>query len=469
MSNWKIDGERVRDSGVRDALDQNEARVADLDQDGNIKNLTEDELHAVLDISPRRDAVVDEYDLSAAASVNMTQGQFNTLASAFRRNFPDAGMRIRNVGNVPRNIGDFTPVEVGVEEVDLVVGLTREYLDLPLQGMVDQEGITVPSGVEISRVFVDEGDDVEAGQRLFQYRDPAAVAELATREANFGAVEANYSSKRQLFEQGHFAEIPFRAVEAEYQRAEAALELAREQAQQQIVLAPFAGEITDLNATVGQRIGAPSVAEFAAGVTVATLAPASNDGLHVAVPVEPEWVRALIRGEDVGITVQGFQVDPVALVEEERKMSLPMRDYRLSAGADPETGYRTLSVNLGQNDFLGVGDRVDVTLERRYSGRPRYLVPHGAIQGLQDSPPANDEERVVFVISDAPGAMRGRAQQVIAKLSRQPDDPDGYISADLRLPEGFDGNSVTMINVPGVGPSDSLAGMVIAPIFSGND
>jgi RND family efflux transporter MFP subunit len=202
----------------------------------------------------------------------------------------------------------------------------------------------------IERVYVEEGDRVEAGEPLFQI-DPSAY-EMALRQANAGLdvagaqrhqLEADLARARRLKRENVVAEQEIERLEtslqvakAQQRQAEEAVALARHNLEQTVVRAPYAGSIAARLADEG------TTALVQPQTIVVVLQETAELEARATIP---ESQLAMVRiGDEALVRVEGIPepirteisavsdtIDPATrtyLV----KMPVPNPDYALKAG-----------------------------------------------------------------------------------------------------------------------------------------
>jgi RND family efflux transporter MFP subunit len=196
-------------------------------------------------------------------------------------------------------------------EVSLVTPEVREELpSVELVGEIrafDVVEISSEVGGKVDRVLVEVGDEVGAGQPLVEVDRETFAIYLAQAEANLTAAKANLSlaekdleRKRDLRSDETIsqaaldqAQASFDLATAEAAAAEAALGLARRNAERSVIRAPAAGAITERMVVAGQwaEVGVPLL-ELALGGKV-----------KVAARVPEAWVGRFTDLESFEFTV----------------------------------------------------------------------------------------------------------------------------------------------------------------------
>ena len=288
-------------------------------------------------------------------------------ASAARKRPPQI------VGAMPAATADFAP------------SLTALGTVTPLQSVA----VRPRSDGEITRILFREGDDVRAGQPLFQLDDRAARAQLAQARANLASARAAAVQARgdlaraqalvgkgfvsgtvldQRRAQADTADAGTAAAQASVQAAETALSF-------QTIRAPVSGRTGEIAFRLGANVRNGEAVPL---VTVNQLSPISVRFL--VPPDQIQGVRSAMAQGDVTVTARGKG----AAVD-----TPPLATGRLRF-IDNAVGTGTGSV-AAKAEFVNSGDRlwpgaiinVDLPLG---AASPRIVLPEAAVQTGRDAP-----------------------------------------------------------------------------------
>lgn len=226
----------------------------------------------------------------------------------------------------------------------------------------------------VSRLTVDRGSAVRAGQTLatieaqgLRSQAAGARAAVAAAEANLAVARKQLDSARRLYQAGAMSEMDARTAEAQYEAARAQLASARaqasgaaEQAGHTVVTAPIAGEISDRKVSAGEAVNP--------GQALLTLV--STDQLELAGQVPVEEVAAVRPGQPVEFTLDGY----------------PGRTFRGSVArveptADPATRQVGVYVRLPNPKHELVGGVFATGRILTGGERLAVVVPAAAVQG----------------------------------------------------------------------------------------
>lgn len=175
---------------------------------------------------------------------------------------------------------------------------------------LNQAKISAKTPGKVEKILADEGDRVEAGQKLAQLEKTDSMltvrqadAALSMAEANFSKAKAEWARAEELFEKGissqqqyDLAKSGFEVAEASVKQAKANLGLARNQLGNTDVTTLFGGTVTHKYVDIGERVnpGQPlfEVAEI--------------DPVEIEIGVSDKRFSELKLGQPVNIAVDGY-------------------------------------------------------------------------------------------------------------------------------------------------------------------
>lgn len=277
------------------------------------------------------------------------------------------------VGAMPAATADYAPRL-------LALGTVTPLQSVAVRARVDGE---------IVRILFREGDNVRAGQPLFQLDDRAARAALAQARANLASARATAVQARgdlaraeQLVDKGFVSKAVLdqrRAVagsaEAAISGAKAAVSSAETDLSYLTVRAPVSGRTGEIGFRLGANVRAGDTVPL---VTVNQLSP-----IQVRFLVPPEQVQ------NVRAAMAGPGVTVVARPQQGREGAPPVATGRLvfiDNNVDPGNGAvaaKAEFINVG--DALWPGAIIDVELPLGAS-QPRIALPEAAVQSGRDAP-----------------------------------------------------------------------------------
>jgi HlyD family secretion protein len=226
-----------------------------------------------------------------------------------------------------------------------------------------------------------------AEQRVAAARQAVEVAQANVQAAQAGvqAAQANIRALEARLRTVQTGATP-EEIEVARQRvveAERALRVARQQAEEAVVTAPFAGIITAINAELGQPVGAQGVVRLV------------SSALEIRLDVDESNLADLAVGQEAVISSSAFPGD-----------TFRGNVSEIGAAVDQTRGTVTVRVTPRQPpDWLRPGQTVNVNIVT-HRAIPRLLVPASALS-------RSDDQTIVYVVEN------GRALEKVV-LTRPP-------------------------------------------------
>ena len=244
------------------------------------------------------------------------------------------------------------------------------------------------SAALLDRNFISraEYDQVQTQYRVTEQRVAAAQKVVEVAQANVQAAQAGVQAA-----QAHVKALEARLrtvqtgatpqeIEVARQRvaeAEHALRVARQQVQEAVVTAPFAGIITAINAELGQPVGTQGVVRLV------------SSALEIRLDVDESNLADLAVGQEAVISSSAFPGN-----------TFRGNDLEIGAAVDRTRGTVTVRVTpLQPPDWLRPGQTVNVSIIT-HRAAPRLLIPTSAVGRSSD-------QTVVYVVEN------GRALQKV--------------------------------------------------------
>lgn len=143
------------------------------------------------------------------------------------------------------------PVEVGSVEIGDVSAFFTSTTTLEAEG--DAKVVAKVSGI-LKKIYVEEGDYVQAGDVLAKLDDEIYRIQLAQEEATTRRLEAEYERKKILFANEAVSTQEYQRAKFDHESQKAALELAQLNLDNTAILAPISGVVSERMIKVGNMI-----------------------------------------------------------------------------------------------------------------------------------------------------------------------------------------------------------------------
>lgn len=279
-----------------------------------------------------------------------------------------------NSGNDNEQQDDEEKLIIPVEVSNVSRGNISAYYANTATLEAEQEATVVAKVRGIVReIYVEEGDEVNAGEVIAKIEDDQYRIEVARAKANLDRLKNDFDRNKELYEKNLIAAEAFQNSQYEYESQKAAYELAQLNFEHTSIKSPIGGVISERFVKVGNMIGTDQqvfrVTDFSPLQAI----------LHI-----PEHEMAKIRKDQRA----ELKVD-----------ALPGQSFsghveRISPVVDPETGTFKVTVFVDETkDMLrpGMFGRVKIVYDTRQNTR---MIPKSAVI-------SEDLAQSVYVIKDS--------------------------------------------------------------------
>lgn len=292
-----------------------------------------------------------------------------------------------NHADKPGEGGDSGPAGAPVEIVHALHGAVSD--GIPATATVSartEVTLTTQTGGTVAALAVEEGDAVNAGQRLARIDDPVRATLIGKAASVARKAEQDLATARRLSKQGL---VPRQQLdEAEFNERQAALELKRlrEEESRGRVVSPIDGVVVTRHLELGEPVALGQPAFVVADLSA----------LEVDLRVPERHLARLAAGMAVEITAEGIG-----------ETAARGKVARISPTVDPRTGTVKVTVDLGDGRLdggrllrPGMYVRAQIIVDRKADA---VLIPKRAIVYEDDRP-------VAYRVRD------GRAQKLSLRL-----------------------------------------------------
>ncbi|HEX6559296.1 MAG TPA: efflux RND transporter periplasmic adaptor subunit [Longimicrobiales bacterium] len=152
--------------------------------------------------------------------------------------------------------------------------------------------ISAPAPSRISAIFVAEGDNVRAGQKLVQLDISVTQAQMQGAQATVDAARRAYERSQRLLAEGIAPRKDVEAAASDYARARADLEQASRAEQLSTLRSPINGVVTSLNGALSSPVD----------VTVPVVQVVDPRGLEIHFHLSPADAARITAGAKVELT-----------------------------------------------------------------------------------------------------------------------------------------------------------------------
>lgn len=237
----------------------------------------------------------------------------------------------------------------------------------------EETDVVAKVGGVVKKIFVEEGDRVEAGQVLARLDGEKLAVQVEQAKANLMKLESEFRRSEELFDKGLISDEEFQRKKYEYEFQKEAYNLARLDLEYTSIRAPIDGVIAERMIKVGNMVL----------LNEATFRITGLDPLLAMLYVPEQHVNKLRVDQKTSLTVDAMQDETFTGYIE-----------RISPVIDPTTG--TIKATIAVQDSTGrlkpgMFARISITYDIHAN---TMLVPKDAII-------TEDRESTVFVIRDS--------------------------------------------------------------------
>lgn len=165
--------------------------------------------------------------------------------------------------------------------------------------LLPQEEVVLGSEIDgvVEGVFADLGDAVAKGTLLVKIKDTDQNLKVRETEAQLKRANQEFQRGELLVKDGYISQGQFDDLKTQYEVAQTAFEIAREQSSKTAIFAPFSGQVKEKSVTRGQniRIHDPLISLVL------------NNPLKLRIEVPEQYMGEIKAGGRVEVEVSAFQ------------------------------------------------------------------------------------------------------------------------------------------------------------------
>ncbi|UCF36331.1 MAG: efflux RND transporter periplasmic adaptor subunit [Acidobacteriota bacterium] len=314
-----------------------------------------------------------------------------------------AGFAVVSVARIPPRVEEVVPKEilpVNVEVMEIVpIPQMPDVVELP-GALAPKRIVVVPAELRgrIEKLYCEEGQAVEAGQKLAELDNALLQAEYERSKAQYEFDDRTRERSRELLERGVLNKSQVEEAEARAVVSRAVLEVARTNLERSVVYAPTSGVLNDLLREQGEYVSA-------------------GDGIAQIVEVDQVKVVIQIPEKDVQYLRIGARI-PV-LVEALSNLRVNGEVTYISEVADESTRTTRVEVTIDNSSGRLRGGLIAKAQIPRRVLHSVVMIPLSAVIPLE-------EGRIVYVANEGVaerrivelGLLKGSDVQVVEGLQR---------------------------------------------------
>lgn len=177
--------------------------------------------------------------------------------------------------------------------------LFKHFAEVQGDVATDENIIIYPefSGI-ITKLYVDDGDDVSKGQILAKIDDGGLSSQLAQLEAQAALAKTTYERQKRLWEQNIGSEIQYLEAKTNYESMQNSVDQLKSQLAKTVVRAPFSGVIDEVFTEAGEVVNPGQSRLF-------RLVNLSN--MYVEADVPENYLSQIKKGTEVKVNISGVE------------------------------------------------------------------------------------------------------------------------------------------------------------------
>lgn len=144
-------------------------------------------------------------------------------------------------------------IPVGIMTIDSTTGIVSNTYPGYLEEGQSVE-LAFKYGGLLEQINVKEGSHVNKGQTLARVSSPTLESSLRSAQATLSQAQDAYDRLKKVHDNGSLPEIKWKEMESNLEKAQAAFDLAEAMIAENVITAPFSGNITSVNAEIGENI-----------------------------------------------------------------------------------------------------------------------------------------------------------------------------------------------------------------------
>ena len=183
-------------------------------------------------------------------------------------------------------------IAVGIQHIDTVNSIVRNTYPGNLEEGQSLDMAFKYGGI-LQRLAIKEGSKVRKGQVLARVSSPSMESTLRSAQATLDQAQDAYDRLKKVHDNGSLPEIKWQEMVANLEKANAAVDLANAMLMENVLVAPFDGTVTSLNAKSGENL--PPMKPV--------LRLISTDGIYVKISVPENEIHQLSIGENADIVI----------------------------------------------------------------------------------------------------------------------------------------------------------------------
>lgn len=265
----------------------------------------------------------------------------------------------------------------------------------------------------LTRVFVDEGDQVRRGQTLATIDDGGLRSQLAQLEAQAALAKTTFERQERLWKQNIGSEIQYLEAKTNYESMQSSVNQLKSQLSKTVVSAPFTGTIDEVISEQGEVVN-PGQSQLFRLVSL--------DNMYVEAAVPENYLGKIKKGTNVKVAISSIGKEYTGEVSQ------------VSNNINPSNRSFTVKVKIPNENGLIKPNQIATLKLNDYTSQNAVVIPESSIQKNALG------ESLVYIFQPGDSAEQGTAKKSVVETGYVYNDSievtSGLKTNDILITEG---------------------------------
>jgi len=265
----------------------------------------------------------------------------------------------------------------------------KHFVEVQGDVETDENIIIFPeySGV-LTKVYVNEGDQVRKGQILAKIDDGGLSSQLSQQETQAQLAKTTYERRKNLWDQKIGSEIQFLEAKTNYEAAVKTAEQTRSQLSKTQITAPFSGQIDDIIAEEGQVVNQGQT-------QVMRLVNLSD--MFVTASIPENYLKSIKKGSEVKIDLAAIGEEYTGIIRQ------------VGSFINPDNRKFSVEIEIPNPDGFIKPNMIATVLINNYTNENAVTIPETILQ-------ENAQGETIAYLYEQESDSTGTAKKIVLEL-----------------------------------------------------
>jgi len=265
----------------------------------------------------------------------------------------------------------------------------KHFVEVQGDVETDENIIIFPeySGV-LTKVYVNEGDQVRKGQILAKIDDGGLSSQLSQQETQAQLAKTTYERRKNLWNQKIGSEIQFLEAKTNYEAAVKTAEQTRSQLSKTQITAPFSGQIDDIIAEEGQVVNQGQT-------QVMRLVNLSD--MFVTASIPENYLKSIKKGSEVKIDLAAIGEEYTGIIRQ------------VGSFINPDNRKFSVEIEIPNPDGFIKPNMIATVLINNYTNENAVTIPETILQ-------ENAQGETIAYLYEQESDSTGTAKKIVLEL-----------------------------------------------------